>query len=90
MSSNCDATCRLHSLFTFCLSASGLCWTKNGVGKGASMGDILSWPSTSVQGKVAHVLDACGPLCEYGDILKTLVGLIFEELCITHYGKKKK
>ena len=53
------------------------------------MGDILSWLSSSLWGRVAHVLDACGPLCKYGDTLKMLVGLIFEEMGIAHSGKEE-
>lgn len=36
------------------------------------------------------MLDACGPLCKYGDALKMLVGLMVEELCLLHCDKERK
>ena len=35
-----------------------------GLGKEASVEEILTWPSTSIWGKVARMLNACGPLHE--------------------------
>lgn len=39
-------------------------------------------------GRGGHVLDACGPLCEYEDALKILAALMgsFEELCGAHWA----
>lgn len=63
-----------------------------GFGKGASAGEISSWPSISIYGGVDHVLDVCGQACEYVDAPKTLTGLtcLFEERCRMHYVKKEK
>lgn len=46
--------------------------------------EILGWPSTSMWGAVLVCLEACGPLGEYGDTLKTPAGLmrLFKELCM--------
>lgn len=52
----------------------------------ASVGKILSWPSTSMRG-VAHTLDTCGLEHEYDkDTLETPVNFIhsFEEIYIIH------
>lgn len=43
-----------------------------GLGKEASLGDVLGWPSMSMWGVVARMLGVCGQPCEYGDIPKTL------------------
>lgn len=32
-----------------------------GLGKEASLGEILRWPLTSLWGEVARMLDSCGP-----------------------------
>lgn len=47
-----------------------------GEGKGVSVGQILSWPSISMWEGVAHLLDACGPLCER----------LFAEYCLLESG----
>lgn len=61
------------------------------LGKEASMRDILNWLLTFLRGEVAHILDACGPLCEEENALKMTTTLIslFEELYIVHCGTKK-
>lgn len=43
-------------------------------------------------GVMAYMLDACGPLCGYGDAPKTSAGLmcLFEELCRVHCDKEGK
>lgn len=46
---------------------------EGGLGKGISMGEISSWPLNSLWGGVACMLDACGPLHEYGDAPQMLV-----------------
>lgn len=53
-----------------------------GLGKEASAGKSQGGLLNIVWGEVAHVVDACGPLCEYGDILKMLGALmpLFEGL----------
>lgn len=63
-----------------------------GLGKGAYVGEILSWPSNSMWGGVACMLDAHGRLCECGDTPQTLAGLmyLFGKLCIAHCGKEGK
>ena len=57
-----------------------------GLGKLTSMGEILSWPSTSTCGGVASVLDVCGLPSEYRDALKMPPALIhlFEKLHIVN------
>ena len=44
--------------------------------KEASAREIPSWQSTAMWGEVAHIIDACGPPCEYGDALKMPADLI--------------
>lgn len=63
-----------------------------GLGKEASVGDTLGWPSTSIWEGVACMLDTCGPPLEYRDTLKTLTDFmhLFEEIHFTHCGKGKK
>lgn len=58
----------------------------------ASVGEILSWPSTTLCGRVASVLGGCELTHEYGDILKTLSALmsLLNKVCIVQCGKEKK
>ena len=60
--------------------------------KEASMGEIPSWPSTSMWGGVAHMLDAVDHYVSYENTLKMLTGLmcLFEELLIVHCSKEGK
>ena len=41
------------------------------LGKEASVGARLSWPSASLWGRVCHVLGACGLPRDYGDAQKS-------------------
>lgn len=54
------------------------------------MEEILSWPSTSVWGRVAHMLDACGRLCDYRDAPKKSVFLMcfLEDFHLAHHKKE--
>lgn len=47
-----------------------------GLGKEASMGEILCWPLTSLWGGVARMLDTCGPSHEYRHTLKMPAGVL--------------
>lgn len=47
-----------------------------GLGKEASMGEILGLPLISTWRGVTHILDASGPPCEYEDSQKTAPGLM--------------
>ena len=62
-----------------------------GLGKGVFMGDILGWPSTSVWGRMACMLDACRWLHGFsGDALKTpaILMSLFEELCRVYCSRE--
>ena len=63
-----------------------------GLGIDAPTGEIPSWPSTSMWGGVASMLDVCGPLSRYWDVPKMLAGLmcLFEELQEVLCRKAKK
>lgn len=63
-----------------------------GLGKEASVGEILSWPSASMWGRVSQVLGACGLPRAYGEAPKSLAGLLylFEGQCGAHWEKEEK
>lgn len=61
------------------------------LGKGASMGEILSWPLTCMCGEVAHMSDACTLPHDYGGNPQTLDTLmhLLEEWHVEHYSKEE-
>lgn len=55
------------------------------------MEGISGWPSTSMWGGVVYMLDAGGPLREYGNVCPEIAGCLMcllEELHIAHCSKE--